>query len=80
MAGFRKRYEASFKARVALEALKGERTISELSSEYGVHANLIAKWRKQVLEELPGIFSGKHEKQAQNKEELIAALYQQIGR
>jgi len=79
MAGVRKRYEASFKARVALESLKGERTISELSSEYVVHGNLITQWRKRVLEELPGLFSGRHEKEAKKDEELVARLYQQIG-
>src|SRR4030042_626362 len=49
----RKRYAAAFKAGVALEAIKGERTIAELASETGVHPNQISKWKKQALVELP---------------------------
>ncbi len=49
----RKRYDAEFKALVALEAIKGEKTASELAGEYGVHPTQIAQWKKQVLDELP---------------------------
>jgi len=56
MGATRKRYNASFKAKVALEAIRGERTIAEISSESGVHPNQISKWKKQALEELPDIF------------------------
>ncbi len=62
MAGQRKRYGAALKAKVALEAIKGQRTVSEIASEYGVHPNLITKWKKQVIEESPGIFSDKKER------------------
>ena len=75
----RKRYDAAFKARVALEAIKGERTISELSSETGVHPNQISKWKKQTLEELPDIFSQGRKKREQSSEELESELYKQIG-
>jgi putative transposase len=65
----RKRYEGSFKARVALEAIKGDRTVSEIAAVYGVHPNQISRWRKQALHELPKIFSGPCEKtEAQGKE------------
>jgi transposase-like protein len=53
----RKAHGAAFKARVALEAVKGEKTIAQLSSEVGVHANQIRQWREQLLEEFPWIFS-----------------------
>ena len=79
MATQRKRYSAELKARVALEAIKGQKTTNEIASEYGVHPTQIAQWKKQVLEELPQIFSSRREKAEQAKEELKAALYQQIG-
>jgi len=72
-------HDAVFKAKVALEALKGEKTIAQLSSEYGIHSNQISKWKKQVLEQLPDIFSGKRKKIDRTAEEVQAELYQQIG-
>jgi len=65
---------------VALEAAKGEKTIAQLSSEFGVHANQIRQWRKQLLEELPRLFSDRRRKQEKDDEELRSELYQQIGR
>jgi len=79
MSKIRKNYSASFKAKVALEALKKEKTISQLSSEYGVHSNQISQWRKRLLEELPDIFSQKRKKKEKDTEEFQAELYQQIG-
>jgi transposase-like protein len=79
MATQRKRYSAEFKARVALEAIKGHKTANEIASEYGVHPTQIAQWKKQVLEEVPQLFSSRREKAEQAEEELKAALYQQIG-
>jgi len=64
---------------VALEAVKKEKTISQLSSEYGVHANQINQWRKRFLEELPGIFSQKRQKKEKDTEDLQDELYRQIG-
>jgi transposase-like protein len=75
----RKRYDASFKARVALEAIRGDRTMAELATAYGVHPVQISKWKKQVLDELPGIFSGRYEKKEAQGKELVDQLYQQIG-
>jgi len=46
----RRQYEAAFKARVALEAVKGEKTISEIATQFEVHPNQIMKWKKQLLE------------------------------
>jgi transposase-like protein len=75
----RKRYDASFKARVALEAIKGDRTMAELAAAYGVHPVQISKWKKQVLDELPNVFSGRYEKKEAQRRELVDQLYQQIG-
>ena len=63
----------------ALEAIKNQRTMAEIASECGVHANQISKWRKHVLDELPGIFSNKREKTQQDNEALQDELYRQIG-
>ena len=75
----RKRYDSRFKAQVVLEALKNNRTIAELASEHGVHANQITKWKRVVLDELPGIFSTKRERDQRDNEALQAELYRQIG-
>ncbi len=75
-----RRHSAEFKAKVALEAIKGQRTMNEMAGEYGVHPGQIAQWKRQVLEELPGVFSSnKRVKEARDEEELRASLYQQIG-
>jgi len=75
----RRGYSAAFKARVALEAVKGEKTIAQLSSEYRVHGNQIRHWRKRLLERLPEIFSNKRRISEKDAEELTAELYRQIG-
>ena len=80
MGSMRRRYDASFKAKVALEAIKGERTIAEIASESGVHPNQIAKWKKQLLEEAPEIFSRGRKKGKRKTEDLESELYQQIGK
>src|SRR3972149_4793051 len=77
MRSMRRNHDAAFKAKVALEALKGEKTIAQLSSEYGVHPSQIGQWRKRLLEALPGIFSGRRRKAEQESEELEAEMYRQ---
>ena len=75
----RRRFDAAFKAKVALEALKEEKTTSQLSSEYGVHPNQIQQWKKHLLLELPGIFSRNSNRSKDEKEGLTDELYKQIG-
>jgi transposase-like protein len=75
----RKSYSKEFKARVALDAIKGQRTVNEIASEYDIHPNQIMQWKKQALDELPGLFCDKRKKQEQTDEQLQAQLYQQIG-
>lgn len=54
----RKRHSAAFKAKVALEAIQGERTITELASRHGLHPNLITTWKRQAIERLASVFEG----------------------
>jgi putative transposase len=75
----KKAHDAALKAKVALEALKGERTMAQLSSQYGVHPNQIGRWKKELLERLPEIFSGKWRKEHKTEAEMIEELYKQIG-
>jgi transposase len=75
----RKNHNGAFKAKVALEAVKGEKTLAQLSSEFGVHANQIGQWRKQLLKELPTLFANRRIKHDKDQEELISELYRQIG-
>ena len=75
----RRSHDAAFKARVALEALKGEKTMAQLSSEFGVHANQIRQWRQKLLEEVPNVFSDRRRKQEKEGEEMTSELYRQIG-
>jgi transposase-like protein len=75
----RKRYDAALKARVALEAIKGQRTANEIAAAYSIHPNQVTQWKKQVLEQLPEIFSTGRSRSAEAEEELRDQLYQQIG-
>jgi putative transposase len=75
----RKRYSAEFKARMAFEALKGEKTINELASEHGVHPTQIVQWKRYLQIEGPRLFTARSGKQEQADEALKAQLYQQIG-
>jgi len=72
-------HDSAFKARVALEAIKEEKTLAQLGSEYSVHPNQIGQWRKHLLEELPSLFSDKRKKSDKEGEELKDELYKQIG-
>jgi len=75
----RKQYPKEFKARVALEAIKEDKTIAELSSEYEVHSAMITKWKKQLQENIADIFIRKNEQEPDDKQ-LIDNLYKQIGK
>ena len=76
----RRQFNAGFKAKVALEAIKGQRTVQEIASTFGVHPNQVAKWKRQALDLLPEVFSTGRERTDRADEELKAELYQQIGR
>ena len=77
--GKRKNYSAEFKAKVALEAIRGEATVAELVAKHGVHQTVINTWKRQALEGMAGIFSGKAEANAAEKERQIEKLHTKIG-
>lgn len=81
MSGKRRRFNGSFKAEVALEAIRGERTINEIASERKVHPNQVTAWKRQALELLPEVFSnGSGPGRGERDERLVSSLYEQIGR
>lgn len=77
----RKTYSPAFKARIALEAAKGELTINQIAQEFQIHPNQVFQWKKKFLASLPMIFEQPNSKpQADKNEELIDQLYQEIGK
>lgn len=79
----KKTYSAEFKAQVVLEILKEEKSISQLSSEYGVHPNILGKWKAQAMSGLPKVFSDDHRETEAMKSEYekrIQELYEEVGR
>ena len=75
----RKKYPKEFKARVAMEALKEEKSIAQISSEYEVHSAMVAKWKKQLTDNISDIFIRKNERDP-SAEQQMDNLYKQIGR
>ncbi len=80
----RKQYSAEFKAKVVKEMLREDKTVGQLAAEYGVHSNMLYRWRDQALAGLPGLFSDQAAHELAQKEaawqEERDALYAEIGR
>jgi putative transposase len=76
----RKTHSEEFKARVAMEAIKGVQTLSELSAAHGVHPTVIAHWKRQLREGAPEVFRRGPASGARCEDDLTAPLYQEIGR
>ena len=75
----RRRFSAEFKARVALEALVGDRTMAELAKKHGVHPNMIALWKRQAREGLPEVFLKGNGSASAEKDAEIKRLHEKIG-
>lgn len=75
----KKRYTAAFKSKVALEAIKGQRTISEIASEYEVHPNQISQWNQQLRDGLENVFTDTR-RSGRSEEKEKDRLYEEIGR
>ena len=75
----RRNHDAGFKARVALEAVKGERTVSELAAEYGVHPTMIHQWKKALLDGAADIFERGGKRAPEIDDETVRLLHAKIG-
>lgn len=75
----RRKFKPAFKARVALEALKEQKTLSELSKKYNLHPNQISQWKNQLKREAGGAFEKKNNRKEKSQQKLIEELYKQVG-
>ena len=75
----RKRYSAEFKAKVALEAIRGEQTINELASRYELHPNMITTWKRQAIDNMVSAFAKGKERSGPSDEGQIKELHAKIG-
>lgn len=78
----RRVHDSAFKTKVVLEALKGARTLAQLSTEFGIHAQQITDWKKQALDGIPSLFESTATKPTlseQQREQIEGPLFQQIG-
>jgi len=80
MSTVRRKHSAEFKSKVAVEALRELRTMNELSSTFGIHANQISQWKKQLQDKAPSLFGGYNTNGDGHDEKTIAKLYEEIGR
>jgi transposase len=76
----RKRYSAGEKARIALDAIKGNMTMAEIVAKYSVHATQVNTWKKQLLQYLPEAFGNSKKLEQAEHEDLLSKLYEEIGR
>ena len=79
MTGKRTRYTAEFKAKVALEALRGEPTASQLAAKRGIHQTMVGEWKRQAMEGLASVFSGKAEAAEAAQSAEVERLHAKIG-
>ena len=75
----RRRFTAEFKAKVALEAIQGHRTVADLTKRHELHPNLIAQWKRQAIEKLTKVFDNKALEAAANRDAEVTKLHAKIG-
>ena len=75
----RRKHSAEFKARVALEAIRGVKTLSEIARDYEIHPVMVGNWKKEMLEHLPELFEKKRVKKDKDTEREKAQLHQKVG-
>jgi len=75
----RHKFSKEFKAKVALEAIKGAKPLNELAQEFGVHPNQITQWKKKLLEVAPEVFGRKKDREAEKVIEERDRLYKKVG-
>jgi putative transposase len=80
MGNKRRKFSDEFKAKVALDAVRGVKTLSELAAEYKVHPNQISKWKKQLLDNASELFTSGNSRAVKSEEEVTGPLYEEIGR
>ena len=78
--GSRKVFAPTLKAKVAFEAMKGEKTVAELASLYGVHPTQIKQWKTILQSGMSELFTDKRKKHEQSQEELLENVYKQLGK
>ena len=76
----RKQYSNNFKFKIALEAVKGAKTVSQLAAEYNVHPTQIGTWKKQLVQQGKTLYTRPNDRQQREQQDKEAALYEQIGR
>ncbi|MCP5008072.1 MAG: hypothetical protein GY941_29670 [Planctomycetes bacterium] len=76
----RKRYGVKFKSKVALEAIKNDKTIAELSNKYEIHRDLVQKWKKTIVDGSSDLFSTTKLRGGKTNEKVVDELYKQIGK
>ena len=75
----RRRFLAEFKAKIALEAIRGEHSVAELASKHGLHPNLITNWKRQAVDGMASVFDGKTAERDQGRDAELKDLHAKIG-
>lgn len=75
----RRKHTSEFKARVAIEAIRGVKTISEIAAEFEIHPVMVGNWKKDMLEHLPELFENKNAKKEKDTEKETEQLHRKVG-